>query len=120
MTSCLPVYTETYLRSLIPEFFQKVSQYRNGKPKTLIGRIKPDQVRELSYFVVKIWHRKPRQVKALQKSRPGERNNIYWRTYWAHSHCTYGIYSIKWHDGELTQLDEHATKAAALAVLASY
>lgn len=117
MRLTFPIYSRDHLHDAIPKFFQRVSCYSNGKPKTLIGHPKPDQTRQLSYFVAKIWHRAPAQVKRRQHSVRGERNNIYSRTYWYHSGHTYGVYAISWSGGEPVQLSEHTTRQLALSAL---
>lgn len=117
MQYAFPIYSREHLQNAIPKFFQRISCYRDAKTYCMIGNPRPDLVRSLSYFVARIGHRAPAQVKARQHSVKGERNNVYGRTYWRHSHYTYGVFSIIWGAKSPEMVSHHATKQLALSAL---
>lgn len=106
-----PIYTTVGIKSLNNEPFERLSQYRSGIQRTLLGHVKPDPRTECSWFLVRLSHRRLEQRMWIQHGRAA------YRDYYKVAYYEYAICSIDWLSGNITEIASYATLPAAIAAM---
>lgn len=109
----LPVYNREHLRRELGSFLWPPSHWKPSPSYVLVGTLRASHARGASFFVIRVGHRKPVQIKSRQKSIPGDRNNIYPRKQYLVSHYSYSVYSYHWETAQLDLVAGFTTRREA-------
>lgn len=109
--SAFPIYTTTGIKSLNNEPFERLSQYRPGIQRTLLGHVKPNPRAEHSWFIARLAHRRLEQRMWIQHGKAA------YRDYYKVTHYEYAICCIDWRTGNIAELSSFTTLPAAIAAL---
>lgn len=104
------IYTKLGAQTANPSYFKRLRQSDAGPARTMLGRAIPNHAAGHSYIIVRVAHKTERQV--YYTTRKQSRRV---KTYYATQRVEYVVATIGWHDGQVTEISAHATKAEALA-----
>lgn len=108
----LPAYTAQHLYSLHPDFFKKISLYRPGTQRVLIGRPVADLQRDESRFICRFGHRE-RHMRPRKQNAHKRHFQTYPRAEFRVSYYTYAVCALSYSTGDITVLQEYHSKKEA-------